>query len=134
MTHDKIIERICKGAELPTRRTGEMATRAVLETLAERVDPAVADGVAKRLPVETGVYLQDAPAHRTFDLDAFLERIGGRLAVMRPDAIRIVQAVMATVGEAAGEDAVGKLREQLPGAWGVLFEGRAVHRPPPPIV
>jgi uncharacterized protein (DUF2267 family) len=134
MTHAEIIERICKGAELPTRRSGELAARAVLETLAERVDAAAAEQVAKELPIETGVYLQDVPTQRTFDLDAFYDRIAGRLAVMRPDAVRISQTVVSTISQAVGEETIHALRAQLPAAWGTLFEARPLRRAPPPIV
>ncbi len=134
MKHEDIVNLIARSAELPTRRRAEQAMRAVLETLAEQVGASAARGLAERLPLETSVYLHDvtAPSHHpSRDVDGFLDRVGGRLAVTRPDAIRISRAVISIVTLVAGEDRTKELRESLPPSWRDIFEHRRFYPIPP---
>lgn len=140
MTHQEIVDRVVRSAELPRRRSGEHAIRAVLETLAERADPEAAREVADKLPIETGVYLHDPPKPsganvRTFE--HYLDRVGGRLASTRPDTIRVSRAVIEAVRRAAGEEPVRRMQEKLPSSWEVLFEEKRIYAPrvapPPPV-
>ncbi len=134
MKHQEIVVRVARTAELPTKRSAEHALRAVLETLAERVSPASSRGLAEKLPLESSVYLHDAPERQSptsRELDAFLDRVGGRLALTRPDAVRVSRAVLSVIAEAAGDDSLRVLREELPFEWRVIFETRRVPIPVP---
>ena len=133
MNHQQIVDNVARRAELPTRRSAEHALRAVLETLAERISPSSALALAEKLPVESGVYLQDVPPARPSEknLESFLDRIAGRLALTRPDATRVSRAVISVIGDAAGEEAIRRPREELPFEWRVIFESRRYPIPVP---
>ncbi len=138
MTHQEIIDRVARGAELPSRRTAEHVTRAVLETLTQMVDEAATRKLATGLPAQTAAYIHDGSNGRrqppSADLDAFLDRIAGRLALTRPDALRVSRKVVETLTDAAGEDAILAIRKELPSNWVGLFEKPrpTYYAPPPP--
>jgi len=87
--HDQFIGQVQHRARLGSRGDAERATRATLETLAERMADGAAHNLAAQLPSEIGEHLRrNAPDHagtgEPFSLDEFFERATERKASTSP--------------------------------------------------
>lgn len=131
MDHDTFIGQVQARARLDGGGAAEAATRATLETLAERIPATLADHLAAQLPHEIGEHLRrvatavDQPvtgarmaAHEFFD------RVAERAGADQPRATFEARCVMEVVGEATEGNIVGKVRQALDDDLaGVLFAG-----------
>ena len=63
MQHDEFIAQVQMRARLSDRGTAEAATRATLETLAERISGPLAGNLAAQLPRDIGAPLRRAERH-----------------------------------------------------------------------
>ena len=61
MEHDEFIGQVQHRARLGSRGDAERATRATLETLAERIADGAANNLAAQLPNEIGEHALDSP-------------------------------------------------------------------------
>ncbi len=82
----------------------ELATRATLETLAERIAAGDARDLAERLPPEPGPFIATTSPAEAFDADEFVRRVAEREDVDAETAEWHVQAVFEAVARAVGED------------------------------
>lgn len=91
-------------------------SRAVLITLAERLEGSAPDHLAARLPEEVAELLPGQGAGKSYDENAFVERvIELEEASVEPDEARThIRAVFMTLIDAAGEDAARDAFSQLP--------------------
>ena len=90
------------------------ATWAVLETLAERVNPRVVDKLMGRLPVEMHAPLERGKAHhdgrrRDLPVEEFLDRVAEREGVTRDRASYHTEAVFDALREAVDDSLFGDL-------------------------
>ena len=106
MRHDQFIGQVQARARLSSRGDAERATRAVLETLGERVPEGLADNLAAQLPHEIGEHLRRTEIYggvgtgERFDRDEFIARVSLRSGFDPPRALFATRAVCEVVNEA----------------------------------
>ncbi|MCL7416459.1 MAG: DUF2267 domain-containing protein [Halalkalicoccus sp.] len=133
MDHDSFIGEVQNRAELASRGEALSASRATLQTLAERIEEGEATNLAAQLPDELGRFLEEgADATESFDFREFVgrvaereENLGGESGVDdedRSDAAFHARAVVGVLDEAVTEGQIEDLRDQLPGEYADLFE------------
>lgn len=73
--HDTFIGKVQQCAELDSRGEADSTTRAVLTTLAERIQGDEAEALAAQLPIEIDRYLEEADSGQRFDFETFAVRV-----------------------------------------------------------
>lgn len=132
MKHDEFIGQVQHRARLSSRGDAERATRATLETLAERLAGGETNDLASQLPREIGEHLRRewSGIGERFSLDEFFRRVSLREGVDLPDAIFHARAVIEVVSEAVSKGEMDDVRAQLPAEFDRLFEsGSQGHMP-----
>lgn len=119
MDHDEFIAQVEHRARLASRGDAERATRATLETLAERITDGAAKNLAAQLPNEIGEHLrrnanEQAGTGEQFSLDDFLGRVTERECVDQPAAVFHARVVLEVTEEATTGSLMTKVREQFP--------------------
>ncbi|PRX98475.1 DUF2267 domain-containing protein [Allonocardiopsis opalescens] len=120
MQHDMFIGHVQARARLDSRGSAETATRATLETLAERIPPQLADDMAAQLPREIGEHLRrvtsapDADHAVRFGPKEFVARVGHRAHADEPKAAHLTRAVFQVLDEATTGGVMDKVRQSLP--------------------
>lgn len=121
MQHDEFIGQVQNRAHLDSRGAAERATRATLETLAERIPAGLAGNVAAQLPPEIGEHfhrVEAAPDEpltgERFERKEFVRRVSERSGADEPQAAHEARVVMAVVDEATSGGLMDKLGEALP--------------------
>ncbi len=132
MTHDEFIGQAQHRARLASRGDAERATRAVLQTLGERLAGGEPLDLAAQLPPEIGRHLErmDAGLGVRLSLDDFFDLVATREGVNLPDAVQHARAVIAVLGAAVSAGEIRDVRAQLPDAWDRLFVGSEGTMPP----
>lgn len=132
MKHDTFIGEVQHRARLSSRGEAERATRATLETLAERLAGGEANDLASQLPPEIGKHLQgmNAGDGERFSLDTFFQRVSRRENVDLPKAVFHARAVMEVVREAVSPGEINDVCAQLPADFAPLFEAGSTGRMP----
>ncbi|GAA2425775.1 DUF2267 domain-containing protein [Streptomyces macrosporus] len=133
MDHDTFIGQVQARSHLESRGRAEAATRATLETLAERVPASLADNLAAQLPQEIGEHLRrvatapdqsDTGTRMTYR--EFLDRVAQRSGDDVPKAAYEARCVIEVVGEATQGGLMDKVRRSLDDELAeVLFAGSA---------
>jgi uncharacterized protein (DUF2267 family) len=129
--HDEFIGQVQARARLDSRGAAEAATRATLETLAERIPGDLASKLAAELPREIGEHLRrvatapDLPAQgKRFDRREFVLRVAERAGADEPKAAHETRVVMEVVSEAVSEGALNKILASVPDdVAGLLMAG-----------
>jgi uncharacterized protein (DUF2267 family) len=132
MKHDEFIGQVQHRARLSSRGAAERATRATLETLAERLAGGEAKDLAAQLPLEIAEHLrgQWSALGERFSLDEFFRRVSLREGVDLSDAVFHAQAVIEVLNEAVSRGEMDDVRAQLPSEFDRLFEsGSTGHMP-----
>lgn len=120
MQHDEFIGQVQARARLGSRGEAERVTRAVLETLGERVPDGLADNLAAQLPQEIGEHLRRAAPSdgrgtgEHFDRNDFVDRVSERANLDAPQAFYVARVVCEVVGEATQGGLMNKVRDALP--------------------
>lgn len=123
MKYHDFLGQVQHRAQMATTEEAVSATRATLQTLAERISKGEASDVAAQLPQELGVYLSDAkPRPKRFSLEEFLKRVADREKADMPDAVYHARVVLEVLGEALTPNEWEQLRAQLPAEYDSLFE------------
>jgi uncharacterized protein (DUF2267 family) len=124
MQHDEFIAQVRNRANLRTSGDAELATRATLETLAERLAGNEANNAAAQLPRGIAQYLQHqyAGAGVRLSLDEFFQRISLREGVELPKAVNHARAVIKVLAEAISPGEIQDIRTQLPPEFEQLFD------------
>ncbi len=133
MKHDEFIGQVQHRARLSSRGAAERATRATLETLAERLSGGEAKDLAAQLPPELGEHLQGqwSAIGERFSLEEFFRRVSLREETDLPSAIFHARAVIEVLGEAVSPGEMDDVLAQLPAEFDRLFEaGSMGHMPP----
>lgn len=120
-----------------SRAEAVRTTRAVLETLGERVGEGTATDLAGPLPMEIDRYLLQVEHGGSFEYQEFVDRVFERLAyddleletkfgkpapVERNDTVFRIRAVVALLDEIIEGSDMRNLRNQLPEEYDELFE------------
>jgi uncharacterized protein (DUF2267 family) len=120
MQHDEFIGLVQNRARLSSRGDAERATRAVLETLGERIPEGLADNLAAQLPHEIGEHLRRTEVHagagtgERFDRPGFIARVAERAGVREQQAANLTRAVAEVIDEATQGGLMAKLADSLP--------------------
>ena len=105
-------------ARVSTRAAGAVdaraITRAVLEILGERLSRLEAEALADSLPEGLGATLRDRAHGQDFSLEELVARLVERTGQREGVAKEQAEIVFETIAEAVGEDAVRRLRLELP--------------------
>lgn len=131
-------------------KAGEQAeavktTRAVLSTLAERIEEGEATNLAGTLPVEIDWYLLQADHGQRFEYDEFVDRVVSRMdysdldldadygrptEIDEAEAVFRAKAVVALLNETVPGGELTDGETQLPSEYGDLFEFVGVETEP----
>lgn len=124
MKHDEFIGQVQHRARLSSRGDAEIAARATLETLAERLAGGEANDLASQLPRGLAEYLRTGLAGEGvhFSMEEFFHRVSEREGVDLPKAIYHARAVVAVLYEAVSPGEMADVRAQLPAEFSRLFE------------
>ncbi len=123
MKYDEFIGQVQHRARLGSRAEAERATRATLETLAERLAGGEAHDLAAQLPRELAHALQlpDAGIGAKLTLDEFFALVSEREGVELEDATLHARIVISVLTEAVSVGEIQDVRVQLPAAFAQLF-------------
>lgn len=123
MKFDKFLGQVQHLARLSDIQQALRATRATLQTLAERIDCNEARDMAAQLPPEIGKSLHCPQQHKPdrFGLDEFFRRVSEREGVDLADATFHARAVMEVLIEAVSPGEMGQVMQQLPDEFQPLF-------------
>lgn len=124
MQFDEFIDQVQKQTGLSARQDAVGVTRAVLETLGERVDRKIWNGIAAQLPDELKEFLL-ARAEYTdrYPLTEFYNRVGARANLKYNDASERTRQVFSVLRQAISAGEWDNLVESLPrGEYGEVFE------------
>ncbi|WP_436347213.1 DUF2267 domain-containing protein [Natronorubrum sp. FCH18a] len=123
--------------EAGTQAEAVRTTRAVLETIGERVDEGGATDIASPLPTEIDRYLLQVDHSDNFDFDEFVERVMARMnyedldletdygrpsGVDEPDAVFRIKAVVALLSETVPGGVIANVEQQFPEEFDEMFE------------
>jgi uncharacterized protein (DUF2267 family) len=123
LKYDEFIVQVRHRAGLGSHAEAERATRATLETLAERLAGGEAHDLAAQLPPELARYLElpDAGIGAKLTLAEFFELVSEREGVDLPDATLHARVVLGVLNEAVSIGEIQDVRVQLPAAFAQLF-------------
>jgi len=124
LKYDEFIAQVRHRAGLDSHAEAERATRATLETLAERLAGGEAHDLASQLSPELARYLElpDAGIAAKLTLEEFFELVSEREGVDLPDATLHARVVIGVLTEAVSLGEIKDVRVQLPAAFAQLFK------------
>jgi uncharacterized protein (DUF2267 family) len=126
MQIDDFISRGQEQTKLDTRGEAIAITKAVLETLGERLDRKVKNGVAAQLPDELKDFLLARGDNtESYELTEFYKRVGARADMKYQAAATHTQQVFSVLRQAISEGEIQDILEDLPGEYEELF-GKAL--------
>lgn len=120
MRHEEFVGQVQARAQLPGPGPAERATRAVLETVGERITEGLADNLAAQLPHEIGEHLRRTEVYggagtgESFDRKEFLSRVAARGGVDESKAAYLARVVLEVTEEATQGAILDKVRASLP--------------------
>jgi uncharacterized protein (DUF2267 family) len=135
MQHDVFIGQVQDRARLASRGQAETATRASLETLAERVPARIAQNLADQLPREIGEHMRrvalalDEPRSGwRMSRQEFFDRVAERAHTSAPKAMHEARCVIEVADEATNGTLRSKVGPVLDDQLAeVLFAGSTGH-------
>jgi uncharacterized protein (DUF2267 family) len=121
--YDEFLGHVQHRARLGSRGEAERATRATLETLAERLVGGETHDLASQLPPELARSLQspDAGIGAKLTLEEFFELVSEREGVDLEEATLHARVVIGVLTEAVSMGEIKDVRVQLPAAFAQLF-------------
>ena len=124
MKYEEFITQVQRRADLGSRKEEERATRATLETLAERLAGGEAKDLAAQLPHELAAYLQQplAGIGESLSLAEFFQRVSQREGVALPEASYHTWVIIALLSEVVTMGEIENVKAQLPADFRQLFE------------
>ena len=125
MKYDEFIKEVQTRGHMGSRQEAETATKATLETLAERLTGGEPHDLASQLPPELAGHLryEGEEASDPFSLEEFFERVNKREeGVDLPRAVYHARVVIEVLGEAVTKGEMEHVRSQLPEEYESLFE------------
>ena len=122
MQFDEFITRVQEQAGLNTREESVGITKAVLETLGERLDRKVRNGLEAQLPNELKDFLlARAENPDRYDLPEFYNRVGARADLKYHDATERTRQVFSVLRQAVPGGEIEDVLEDLPSQYRELF-------------
>ena len=125
MQTDEFLGQVQNKAHLATLGEAMRATRATLETLAERLGPDETRHLASQLPHEIQLFLSDAglPVPERFSSEEFLLRVCAREGIDLPLSTHHARAVIDVLTEAISPGEITDVLDRLPADYRRLFAG-----------
>jgi uncharacterized protein (DUF2267 family) len=125
MQTDEFLGQVQNKAHLATLGEAMRATRATLETLAERLGPDETRHLAAQLPHEIQLFLSDAglPVPERFSSEEFLLRVCAREGIDLPLSTHHARAVIDVLTEAISPGEITDVLDRLPADYRRLFAG-----------
>lgn len=123
--------------EAGTQAEAVRTTRAVLETIGERVDEGGATDIASPLPMEIDRFLLHVDHGQQYDFDEFVERVVDRMnyddleletaygkpsGIDEPEAVYRIKAVTALLSETVPGGEIANVEAQFPEEFEEMFE------------
>ena len=123
MQTQEFLGQVQNKAGLATLGEAMRATRATLETLAERLGPDETRHLAAQLPHEIQLFLADAgmAMPERFSSNEFLLRVCAREGIDLPESTHHARAVIDVLAEAVSPGDVDYVLERLPDDYRPLF-------------
>lgn len=121
MDQNQFLTEVQAAADLPDRQVAEQATRATLQTLAERIVGGEATDLAAQLPTGLADALRTDAEAEPFGFDEFVARVARRAELDEAHAVRAAQSVMATAARAVTSGEFRDVLAQLPNEYGPLL-------------
>jgi uncharacterized protein (DUF2267 family) len=122
MQFEEFIDQVQAQTRL-TRDESISITQAVLETLGERLDRKVRNGLEAQLPNELKDFLLARHEHTDrYNLSEFYNRVGARADLKYQHAIERTRQVCSVVRQAIPAGELQDVMESLPSEYGKLFE------------
>ena len=127
MQTEEFLGQVQNRAHLATLGEAMRATRATLETLAERLGPDETRHLAAHLPREIQIFLSDTglPIPERFSSDEFLLRVCAREGIDLPLSTNHARAVIEVLTQAVSPGETIDALERLPDDYRRLFAGSA---------
>ncbi|MEA2254578.1 MAG: hypothetical protein QOG35_623 [Solirubrobacteraceae bacterium] len=126
MDYDRFLTAVEQAAGVDRERA-ELATRATLQTLAERIAAGEARDLAAELPAELAPWIGTTTPAERFGVDEFVRRIAEREEVDVADAERHARAVLGALGQAVSPRELDDVAAELPKDFAALLpRGRYV--------
>jgi len=124
MQYDEFVGQVQNRAHLGSIGQAVGATRATLQTLAERLAGGEVKDLASQLPREIAFYLEQGPegGGERFSLEEFFNRVSQREGVDLPEAVFHARAVIDVLSDAVSAGEIEDVRAQLPADFQTLFE------------
>jgi uncharacterized protein (DUF2267 family) len=125
MQTEEFLGQVQSKARLATLGEAMRATRATLETLAERLGPDETRHLAAQLPHEIQLFLSDAglPVPERFSSDEFLLRVCAREGIDLPLSTHHARAVIEVLTQAVSPGEIIDVLDRLPDDYRRLFAG-----------
>ena len=125
MQTEEFLGQVQNKARLATLSEAMRATRATLETLAERLGPDETRHLAAQLPHEIQLFLSDSglPAPERFSSDEFLLRVCAREGIDLPLSTHHARAVIDVLTQAVSAGEIIDVLDRLPDDYRRLFAG-----------
>jgi uncharacterized protein (DUF2267 family) len=122
MQFDDFITRVQEQARLTAREDAIGITRAVLETLGERLDRKVRNGLEAQLPHQLKDFLLGRVEHSDqYDLQEFYNRVGARADLDYHKATERTRQVISVLRQAVPGGEIEDILEDLSPEYGELF-------------
>lgn len=127
MKRDEFLKHIQSVAQLSSREEADRATRATLETLAERLVGDEAKDLASQLPQEIGEYLhgREGQNGQAFSLQEFYQRVSDKEGTDPITAANHARAVFAVLNTAVTPGEFADVRANLSRDYQELFLTKA---------
>ncbi|SFR47214.1 Uncharacterized conserved protein, DUF2267 family [Marinobacter daqiaonensis] len=123
MQFHEFLGQVQNRAKLDSPDAAMLATRATLNTLAERLSGNEPANLAAQLPGEIGNHLKTGTAGKgeRFNVDDFIARVSKREGVPENQATHHAQVVMGVLNEAVSTGEMADVQGQLPEDYALLF-------------
>lgn len=121
MKFDEFVGRVQTLAGLGTTEATLKVTRAVLETLSQRLIKGEAEDLAAQLPSEIRNYIRPSESIQRFDLKGFFKRVGEKEGFSVELAEKHVRAVISVVTVAVSPGEIRDILSGLPEEFHELF-------------
>ncbi|MFP4164458.1 MAG: DUF2267 domain-containing protein [Chitinispirillaceae bacterium] len=121
MEYMEFVKRVRAKARIETLHDAEVAVKATLATLGERLDEKDVRSLGAQIPSELKAFLSGRHRFSRFSLEEYYNRVSARADMGYPEAVERSRAVMSVMREAITEGLVEKILDQLPPDFRELF-------------
>ena len=121
MKGEQFIAEVKNLADLDTNEDAQKATRAMLETLKERLAGNEPSNLAAQLPPEVAGFVEGEGGGVAFSVDEFYGRVAQREGVGTDEAIKHTRAVATVLQTAVSGGELDDVRSQLGNDYEELF-------------